>query len=92
MQNVAKEISLKTTFEEETKRSRKKSKHFDEINVIEDDANQLPPRDKFIIGSYHLVIDTLVAGICRRLDAYDGLCSRFDFLSKVLTLSNEELR
>ena len=51
VQILAKEISLKTMFGEETQRSRKKNKHLDEIND-EDDACQLSPRDKFRIGSY----------------------------------------
>ena len=52
---------------------------------------ELTPSQKFRVTSYIPVIDQFVVSLAHRLSAYEELCSRFDFLGKLESLSPVEI-
>ena len=72
-------------------RIRRIPRHFDEIDNV-DNSIQISPRDNFRGHSYLPVIECLIILINYRLEANQLLCTRFGFLSSILSMSNEELR
>lgn len=77
-------------YKEDTKRTRKRKCHHDEIGTAED-AN-LTGRDKLRVTAFLPIIDKLCFALHERLEAYSTLRGRFGFLSDITSKTTDELR
>ena len=76
-------------FVEDNKRVRQRNRRYDEPGS----APELPqtPADKFRTGTFLVIIDSLDAGLRKRLGAYTGIAERFGFLRKLKDLPVDQV-
>lgn len=78
-------------YESETKRKRRTNVRLAPLDCAQAPEVDLTPSDKFRTQSFIPVIDELESALRKRLEAYKLVHTRFGFLNKLDTLSNEEV-
>ena len=95
-ESLARDESGTTTYRNETQRSRRRKRFFDEVDDMEEDVQtedvELSPGDLYRINNYVPIIDHLCTALRTRMEAYKSLSEKFGFLSTITKLTSEELR
>src|ERR1043165_3622367 len=80
-------------YQQEHKRQMKRNKKWDYRDAEADDADAgLMPSDKFKIHTFLPIMDKLLSAMNQRISAYSVIDDRFGFLSRVITLTSNDLR
>ena len=94
-ESLARDESGTTTYRNETQRSRRRKRFFDEVDDMEEDVQtedvELSPGDLYRINNYVPIIDHLCTALRTRMEAYKSLSEKFGFLSTITKLTSEEL-
>ncbi|KAG8451639.1 hypothetical protein GDO86_003726 [Hymenochirus boettgeri] len=85
----AKELTSDQVYSAEKKRERKSKTFHDDPKTAE---QRFTPREKFIFGTFNVIIDSLLVHLRKRNEAYELLNKRFEILNNEPPLSLEDLR
>lgn len=80
-----------TGYENETQRKRKINVRLSPLDCVQAPEVELTPSEKFRTQNFLPIIDQFESSLRQRIEAYKLIDTRFGFLKKLNTLSNEEI-
>ena len=89
VQCTAKQLTNCEEYRQNTQPTRKRNQKYDRSGSQPDEA--MTAADTFRVSAFTVIIDSLVAALQKRSQAYEGTSARFGFLRNVRSISSEEL-
>ncbi|XP_065642154.1 uncharacterized protein LOC136073837 [Hydra vulgaris] len=86
-----KEITGSTSYKEENQRKRKRSVQLTRHDGSADET-VFSAQQKFRVMVFLPVLDHLNSALCKRSEAYSGVCNKFGFLRNIRSLEQSDLR
>ncbi|XP_004212256.1 uncharacterized protein LOC101237168 [Hydra vulgaris] len=86
-----KEITGSTSYKEENQRKRKRSVQLTRHDGSADET-VFSTQQKFRVMVFLQVLDHLNSALCKRSEAYSGVCDKFGFLRNIRSLEQSDLR
>ncbi|XP_041366776.1 zinc finger MYM-type protein 1-like [Gigantopelta aegis] len=87
----AKELTNSAEYRQDTQRVRKRNRKYDhEFGLSSEEEKTETAANKFRVGTFLVIIDSLISALKKRLKAYEEISNKFGFLRNLGSMSEEQ--